>query len=331
MADFVMCARAVRSGKFVSDPGASLYLEVPDGSDGLPAAPVPLLEHKVRRDVWIKRLRQASVWGQDSRIPSKERGDVLVFIHGYNNDQAVVMRRHRQLQRDLRSVGYLGAIVSFDWPSADMPLNYLEDRHDAKETALHLMRDGIYWLAKEQTPDCTINVHLLGHSTGAFVIREAFDDADDALLAQLSWIISQVLFISGDVSAASMSADNPTSEAIYRHCVRFTNYSNRYDSVLKLSNAKRVGMSPRVGRDGLPLDVPAKAVNVDCSAYFERLSGDPALKQADQQAEIGTFDHSWQIGNMAFTRDLFETLKGDLDRSVVPTRVAEGGSLVLKG
>lgn len=331
MVDFVMCARAVRGGKFISEPGSSVYLEVPDGSDGGSKALVPLPEHKIRRDVWIKRLRQAAVWGSDSRIPEKQRGDILVFIHGYNNDQEVVMQRHRQLQGDLRAAGYRGAVLSFDWPSADMALNYLEDRHDAKQTALNLMKDGIYWLAKEQTPDCTINVHLLGHSTGAYVIREAFDDADDALLAQLSWIISQVVFISGDLSAASMNADNPASEAIYRHCVRFTNYSNRLDSVLKLSNAKRVGMSPRVGREGLPLDVPAKAVNVDCSAYFQVLSSDPSVKQADQAVVIGTFDHSWQIGNRVFTKDLFETLKGDLDRSVVPTRTVEGGALVLKG
>lgn len=330
MVDFVMCARAVRNGQFISEPGSSLYLEVPDGSNGTVLAPVPLPEHKIRRDVWIKHLRQAAVWGQDSRLPKKERGDVLVFIHGYNNNQEIVMKRHRQLQSDLRALGYRGAVVSFDWPSADMPLNYLEDRHDAKQTALNLMKDGIYWLAKEQTPDCTINVHLLGHSTGAYVIREAFDDADDALLAQLSWVISQVMFISGDVSAASMSGNNPSSEAIYRHCVRFTNYSNRFDSVLKLSNAKRVGMSPRVGRDGLPAGTPAKAVNVDCSSYFNRLDSDPSVKKTDQVAEIGAFDHSWQIGNKIFTRDLFETIKGDLDRSVIPTRMIEGGSLVLK-
>lgn len=323
MSSFVMCARNISKGKFVSEPGPSVYLDVPGNSL------VPLPEHKIRRDVWIKRLRQAAVWGQDMRQPEKVRGDVLVFIHGYNNDQLIVMERHRQLTSDLRSVGYMGAVVSFDWPSANMPLNYLEDRHDAKKTALNLMKDGIYWLAKEQTPDCTINVHLLGHSTGAYVIREAFDDADDALLSQLSWIISQVIFIGGDVSADSMSLGNPSSEAVYRHCVRFTNYSNRYDSVLKLSNTKRVGMSPRVGREGLPSDVPKKAVNVDCSEYFNNLESNPKYA-SDQSARIGSFDHSWHIGNKVFAMDMFETIKGDWDRLVIPTRELVDGVLRLK-
>jgi esterase/lipase superfamily enzyme len=72
-----------------------------------------------------------------------DRGDILIFIHGYNNSQDIVMKRHRQLKADLALAGWQGAVVSFDWPSADMTLNYLEDRHDAKQTALQLVTDGI--------------------------------------------------------------------------------------------------------------------------------------------------------------------------------------------
>ena len=146
-----------------------------------------------------------------------------------------------------------------------MTLNYLEDRHDAKQTALQLVTDGITLFAEEQGTDCTINVHLLGHSTGAYVIREAFDDADDASLANNSWLVSQIALIGGDVSSASLSDTTASAESLYRHCTRLTNYSNRHDAVLKLSNAKRVGMAPRVGRVGLPTDAPSKAVDIDCS------------------------------------------------------------------
>ena len=62
------------------------------------------------------------------------------------------MKRHRQLKQDLQSVGYKGAVMSFDWPSADSPLNYLEDRHDAKITAMQLVTDGIRLLAKNKGP-----------------------------------------------------------------------------------------------------------------------------------------------------------------------------------
>ena len=319
-----MCARKVKGGKFIPEPGKSLYLQVPEGS------PVPLLEHKKNPGEWVKHLRQSSVWSPDSRAHEKDRGDILVFIHGYNNDPKIVMKRHRQLKKDLETVGYKGMVMSFDWPSADSALNYQEDRHDAKETALQLVTDGIRLLAREQGPDCTINIHLLGHSTGAYVIREAFDDADDAYLAQASWMVSQIVFIGGDISSDSLSQDNPSTESIYRHCVRFTNYSNGADSVLKLSNAKRLGMAPRVGRVGLPENIPAKAVNVDCTDYFKSLESNKAIRKADQHAEIGSFDHSWHIGNQIFTRDLFEMLKGDLDRHLFATRDGGSGAIKLK-
>ncbi len=312
MDDFVICARKVEKNRFVSEPGPSLFLQVPN--DKLPSP-----AHAVKVDVWVKRLRKQAVWGVDERTGG-ERGDALIFIHGYNNSQAIVMQRHRQLQQDLRTAGFKGAIVSFDWPSADMTLNYLEDRHDAKHTAMQLVDDGIRVLAKEQTPGCTINTHLLAHSTGAYVVREAFDDADDASLAQSGWLVSQIAFIGADVSSGSMSAQNSSTESLYRHCIRLTNYSNDCDSVLKISNAKRIGMAPRVGRIGLPDDAASKAVNVDCTDYFKVMERDPAVRAQDQVIEIGAFSHSWHIGNRVFAADLFETLRGDRDRYAMTTR-----------
>ena len=311
--DYVMCARAVEKTKFTNEPGSTVLLQVPE--DELPSPNQAV----TRKDVWVKRLRRESTWGKDART-RLDRGDILIFIHGYNNSQDIVMQRHRQLKADLAAAGWRGCVVSFDWPSADMTLNYLEDRHDAKQTALQLVTDGITVLAEEQGADCTINVHLLGHSTGAYVIREAFDDADDASLANNSWLVSQIALIGGDVSSGSLSATSASSESLYRHCTRLTNYSNRHDAVLKLSNAKRVGMAPRVGRVGLPPDAPSKAVNIDCSEYFQLLESNDSLKRKDQTAEIGTFNHSWHIGNATFAKDLCETLKGDLDRTVFPTR-----------
>lgn len=326
--DFIMCARAIKSGKFIPEPGKSLYLKVPSTSQ------TPLPEHKIGVGEWVKQLRESAVWRSSDNDPddnrAKDRGDILVFIHGYNNNQEIVMKRHRQLKKDLVAAGYKGAVMSFDWPSANSALNYLEDRHDAKVTALQLVTDGIRILSREQGPNCMINIHLLGHSTGAYVIREAFDDADDANLAQASWMVSQIAFIGGDISSGSLEQGNASSEALYRHCVRFTNYSNGSDSVLKLSNTKRLGMAPRVGRVGLPADVPKKAVNIDCTDYFQLLDSNDTVKSSDQNAEIGSFDHSWHIGNKVFALDLFELLKGDIDRNLFPTRQGEVGNLKLK-
>lgn len=325
MADqFVMCARNIQKGAFVAEPGPSLYLLVPEGE-------VPSPKHAVKdSEQWFNRLRIAATWGKDARNAASDRGDLLVFVHGYNQDQEMVMNRHAQLKRDLTSVGYKGEVLSFDWPSEDMAINYMEDRHDAKITAMQLVTDGIRALSRQQAPNCTINIHLLGHSTGVYVIREAFDDADDAHLINNSWTVSQIIFIGGDISASSMREGDSSTESLYRHCARITNYSNLYDSVLKLSNAKRLGVAPRVGRVGLPDDASARAVNIDCSEYFGVLESDEDVRRVDQVAQYGSFNHSWHIGNRVFAHDLFETIKGDLDRSVIPTRsVGQDGKLRL--
>ena len=323
--DLIICARRVKGATFVAEPGPSLFVSAP----GDAVAHTPAMGRaRSNVDPWMKELMKQAIWGKDSRTGAP-RGDILVFVHGYNNDRAIVLRRQRRLRSDLAAAGYKGAVISFDWPSENMALNYVEDRHDAKMTAMQLVTDCISLLAERQTPDCCINVHLLGHSTGCLVIREAFDDADDTELRTASWLVSQIAFIGGDISAASMSEGSDSTQSLYRHCIRLTNYSNRMDSVLKLSNAKRVGISPRVGRIGLPGDAPDKAVDVDCSDYYRMLSTVNEVKQADQNEAIGSFDHSWHIGNRVFAADLFETLRGDFDRTQIPTRALRDGKLIL--
>jgi len=323
MADFIICTRGTKGNKFIAEPGETLFLKVADAALPKPSDAVTNV------DSWIRDLFKEAIWGKDSRTGAP-RGDILVFVHGYNNNQAVVMQRQRRLKADLITAGYKGAVVSFDWPSASAALNYLEDRHDAKATAIRLVDDCIKLFASRQTPDCCINVHLLGHSTGAYVIREAFDDADDTEINNASWMVSQIALIGADVSSGSMSADSDGSQSLYRHCTRLTNYSNRGDSVLKLSNVKRLGMAPRVGRVGLPENHPDKALDVDCTEYFSKLNSDATIKAADQRESIGSFDHSWHIGNRIFAADLFETLRGDLDRAIIPTRRQEGSRLILQ-
>jgi esterase/lipase superfamily enzyme len=322
MTDYVMSVRAAKRGAFTADIGPTSFLVVPDGN-------LPNPKHAILAMDWYKAVRKEAVWTNSA---GESRGDILFIVHGFNNSEAEVIQRHRIIKRDLATIGFLGVVVSFDWPSDDMALAYVPDRHRAKYSAFRLVSDGIAYLSGQQAPSCTINVHVLGHSTGAYVIREAFDDADDTGLPNSAWCVSQIVFAAGDVSSGSMSADDSVAKSIYRHCVRLTNYSNRYDQVLDLSNVKRLGVAPRVGRIGLPSDAPQMAVNVDCSAYYERLSsnGSTTMQTDEPGGFIGVQCHSWYFGNRAFTTDLFSVLTG-IDRKVISTRVMNtDGTLMLK-
>jgi len=317
MGDYVICVRRQRRGEFIAEPGPTKFLEVPPGQ-------LPHKDFVITRRTWVDKVMAEARPGAD-RTAEHPPGDILVFIHGYNNPLETVMWRHRQLRRDLEAAGFDGAVVSFDWPSDKLALNYLEDRSDAKVTAIRLVDDCIRLFSTNQMRGCEINVHLLAHSTGAYVIREAFDDADDRRsVASFNWTVSQICLIGADVSQRSMAADNAKSSSIFRHCVRLTNYQNPYDSVLKLSNVKRVGVAPRLGRVGLPADAPDKAVNVNCGEYFKTLHESSATF-------TGAFDHSWHVGDPVFTEDLLNTIRGDVDRSYLSTRVRKAdGSLFLQ-
>lgn len=325
--DYLFCVRNNLKGEqFGNKPGPLRFLRVPRADKVAKPGPPHETEDK---KTWIDEVVARAKTGENPNT-QKPVGDVLVFIHGYNNSQEIVLARQRKLEATLKKAGYKGAVIGFDWPSADSAFNYLEDRDDARESALHLC-NCVALLTSKEALECEINVHLLGHSTGAYVIRQGFTFADESQHKQHPWKVSQIAFIGGDVSRRAMARDRDKSTSIYRHCVRLTNYQNPFDSVLKLSNTKRIGVSPRVGRVGLPEGVPAHAVNVDCGEYFEALRKKKKAGELEKNKDFyGTFSHSWHIGDPRFAKDLFHTLSGDVDRHHLPTRDIVDGSLILR-
>lgn len=316
--DYMFCVRSISKNSFGTEPGASHFLEIPGN------ARTPTPQHKIAKSLWRKKVREASLSGD--MVGGQPAGDIVFYVHGFNNSQKTVLTRHRKIRKGLEAHGFKGVVVSFDWPSADLALNYLEDRVDAKKTAFRLVDEGIVAFAKEQRPDCHINMHLLAHSTGCYVVREAFDDADDRPgVAAHSWSVSQVIFTAADISESSLAEGNPKSSSLYRHCVRLTNYYNPFDGVLSVSNVKRIGVAPRAGRVGLPAQVPGKAVDVYCGKYWDE-------HKDDFDGGINA-PHSWYFDDPVLLEDVFHTICGEIDRHEFPTRmrgVTDKGSLVLK-
>lgn len=321
---YLICTRAVDvNSQFTDEPGATQFLGVPRAKRDYSPSDV------IDRHSWKKKVI-ASADGEEDEITGST-GDILFFVHGYNNDTETVLWRTRTLQETLTAQGWNGLVVGFDWPSGNSTLNYLEDRYDAAQVAQRLIDDALELMVEAQFPSdpnakaCTINVHLLGHSTGAFVIMEAFSSASKkGALFKKPWRIGQVAFIGGDVSASSLATDSDWAAPMYERIFRLTNYSNRFDKVLGVSNMKRLGTAPRAGRVGLSDEIPSKAVNVDCSDYFQ-------TKNPEASNFVGTFNHSWHIGDMAFALDLAMTLEGGIDRWAIPTRRTEQGKLQLVG
>ncbi len=322
--DFVVCVINTRGRGdkkvFGRAPGPTRFLLVPEDAE------VQQPHHGRPRSEWVEAVMADGTTGKDP-MSDNPTGNVLVFIHGYNNSQEAVLWRHRMLKETLRAAGYRGTVVSFDWPSAEMPLLYMRDRRYAKATAERLTDDCISLFSTRQARGCDLNVHLLGHSTGAYVIRHAFTDADEVTeIKNRPWKVSQIALIGADVSSCSLADDDPRFVSVYRHCSRLTNYQSGHDGVLRVSNAKRIGLRARAGRVGLPDNAPPKAVNVDCSPYFAGIDPDSRIPK---ETYYGNFAHSWHIGDPLFAQDLCHTLHGQLDRYSIPTRREEDDRLYL--
>lgn len=304
--DYLITARKRQGNAFAAEPGPVQYIKVKRGAATY--APADAIAPKT-----FAAEVQGLADGDEDPFSISPAGDVLIFVHGFNNDIPSVIARTEDLRTNLRAQGWRGEVVAFDWPSGNNVLNYVEDRMDAAAVAGQLVASGLKLLMAGQKAGCVTNVHLLGHSTGAYVILEAFAQAQkDGTFFQGTWRIGQVALIAGDISVDSLRAQAAWSQPMFQRINRLTNYSNGHDAVLAVSNAKRLGVSPRVGRKGLPPDADQKAVNVDCTAHFTTLKPGAAADFA--------FTHSWHFRDPRFGLDLAMTLEGAIDRAAIPTR-----------
>jgi len=313
MKKFFITVRSISGDDFGNSLGAIRYLAVPDGE-----APKP--SHRLNLKPWLAEIMATfPPPDNDGNID----GNLLFFVHGFNVTIAGVDDDMNDIRAGL--AGKLDCtVVGFDWPSAGETYAYLSDLDTAKRTAIDLVDAGVKPLLAAQTDKCRVALHVLCHSMGAYVTREALDHADDGLKTGSDWMINQLVMIAGDVDAADFVAGNKDTESMLGHAYRITNYFNLKDAALQISNVKRAGVAPRVGRVGLPENAPASTVNVDCSKHFDTLA---------RPAEINpiSFSHSWYFKDATFYVDLAETLRGAVDRTVITGRTpGQGRTLNLK-
>jgi pimeloyl-ACP methyl ester carboxylesterase len=239
-------------------------------------------------------------------------GDILFLVHGFNVSHQAAKAFHVECAAALASAGWVGQLVSYDWPSDGLVFAYLPDRANARAAASALVSAGIALLEKAQKASCTLNVHVLCHSMGGFVVQQAFTWAYQDVPPD--WKVGQLMFVAADVDHTVFSADNFSAQMFVRHTGRLTAYCNRYDTALMVSNAKRLDLAPRMGRVGLPPDAPAMMCEVDCSDLFE--TAYPGV--IDELSPATT--HAFYFARPEFWRDAVLTLAGGMDRGVIPTR-----------
>jgi pimeloyl-ACP methyl ester carboxylesterase len=269
----------------------------------------------MKPDDWVT----AVMAGFPPAAPGQRRtGDILFFVHGFNVSHQSTVTSHLNNVAALAQAGWTGRVISYDWPSDGLTFAYVPDRFNARAAASGLVSSGIALLEKTQRDNCTINVHVMGHSMGCFVIQQAFTWAYQDVPS--SWSIAQLILVAADVDNTVFSADNYSAKMFVQHAGRLTAYCNRYDKALTVSDVKRLDTSPRMGRVGLPADAPSAMCEVDCSDFFDQTY--PGFgPQMDPQ-----LTHCFYFSRPEFWKDAVLTLAGGLDRTKIPTRAPDPAS-----
>ena len=86
--DYLISARAIRNGEFIVDVGSVRYLRVPDTAN----IPAPQMATSGQADLarWVKEVRDLAD-ANPNPLSISIAGDLLIFIHGYNNDLDIII------------------------------------------------------------------------------------------------------------------------------------------------------------------------------------------------------------------------------------------------
>ncbi len=269
----------------------------------VPDATSPGGDHIVDQATWLSLVKQGA-----------QAGEILIFIHGFNTEQAEMLERRRKIELGLAAVGWTGLVIGFDWPSDGTVLGYLSDRGDAKHTAPYLVVDAIGPILNLRPQP---KVHLLCHSMGSYLTLRGFSGVGDGgAPGTVPWGVDQVAFVAADADKPWMESGAWGALVMDLRCKRLTNYYSTFDRVLSLSEGIVHGQQ-RAGRNGMPVAIPSRFHDVYCGAQYEA--------KVPPSGKTMRGSHTWYFDDPGFYADLAQTLAG-ADPATMPTRRPVAGS-----
>ena len=175
-------------------------------------------------------------------LPPEQR-EVVVFIHGYNNNFASSLFRVAQIAHDYETPGLT---AHFAWPSAGHPLGYVFDRESAAYS-----RDALESFLRDLAGAGAERIVLVAHSLGGYItmetLRQIRISGDDAVLEALAGVV----LVSPDIDIEVFQSQARAVEPLPQPFVVVT---ARNDRALRLS-AGLTGRQNRLGNLGTPEDV----------------------------------------------------------------------------
>lgn len=222
------------------------------------------------------------------RLPPEER-DVVIYVHGFNNNFADGVLRQAQLTHDF---GLKGAAVHFSWPSAANPLGYVHDRgsalfsRDALEEVLRLV----------QVPEAR-RIGIVAHSMGALLTMETLRQMAIAKPGSVAREIDGVVLLSPDID---IDVFRSQARRIGTLPDTFAVFLSERDRALTLS-ARLTGAEERLGNLSDPTRIAEfDVVLVDVSEFSRGVGHFPTGSSAPLISVIAA---AAEVDN-AFARDV---------------------------
>lgn len=205
----------------------------------------------------------------DGMANTDTKGDVLVFIHGFNNDLLGALQTVAKLhQRYVVPEGSpIKHIVLFTWPSRENLLKYRDDARDAVKSgyalARALMKLGEQFnrlirdaMRRDRSPAnafCDYRLHLMCHSMGNRVC-EAMMTELKAMDKRPNNMFGEILLMAADVDDDVLDENKPMHELISLG-ERVHVYYHNNDGALSISEKTKNAFN-RLGRWGARRTLP---------------------------------------------------------------------------
>jgi len=198
--------------------------------------------------------------------------DILLLIHGFNNDFEDVTRAYLDFQGRIRRAGFRGNILGFTWPSFGKWYRYFGDKEQVEYATPAL----INFLTKFRPLLKQKALFVNTHSMGAYLLIRALSDYSriDAIPDSRPGgnVIDEVSFFAADVSDDILHRGEDGYHVV-QETRRLTSYFSNRDPVLALSLI--VNRDDRLGLNGAqrPRRLPKDAFQVNCKTVIDTHSG----------------------------------------------------------
>lgn len=252
---------------------------------------------------------------------TKDRSDVMIFIHGYAYDfddelKAIIDLKKLFIDNPASPVEH---ILFVSWPASSsiVPLTYFDDKASSINSGTSLLRLFYFYtqflkdiFSNRDLIPCNQRIHIMAHSMGNRVLQSMLYSLKRENILR---VIDQVILLNADVTYKVFEDSEESFNKLPLLANRVSIYLNRQDTILGISQFTKNILTPRLGKNGPSNLDPYKDIVsiIDCTFVKDDIL--TGLK-----FDIG--NHWGYLSSSQVQNDIFQNLYG-IDRNLITNRI----------